>query len=123
MGIQDISLISIPVSDPERSKQFYAGVLGFAVINDSPMGENMRWLMLAPPGGGAAITLVTWFESMPVGSLKGTILRVDDIDAAYEDLASKGVTFSGPIEEQPWGRFAQFDDPDGNGWIINQPPR
>ena len=63
-----VSVVSIPVADQERAKKFYVEVLGFDVVVDNPFGEGMRWVMLRPPGGGAAITLVTWFPEMRPGS-------------------------------------------------------
>ena len=48
------------------------------------------------------------------------VLGTDDIAGVYERLASRGVEFTGSIEEAPWGRFATFADPDGNGWVLQQ---
>ena len=49
--------------------------------------------------------------------MKGLQLVVDDIEAAHDELAERGVEVS-EIDEQPWGRFAYFADPDGNGWVL-----
>ena len=68
----------MPVSDQDRAKQFYAGQLGFTEEIGSSFGDAMRWVMLRPPGSGTAITLVTWFESMPAGSMRGAVLGCDD---------------------------------------------
>ena len=69
MALTNLEVISVPVSDQDRAKQFYADALGFTPEMDTSFGGgDMRWVMLRPPGGGAAITLVTWFESMPPGS-------------------------------------------------------
>jgi catechol 2,3-dioxygenase-like lactoylglutathione lyase family enzyme len=116
-----IDTISLPVSDPNRSKAFYMEQLGFELVMDHPFGHGLRWVMLRPPGGGAAVTLVTWFETMPPGSLKGTVLRVDDIESAVADLCSRGaVGPEQPIESAPWGRFVTIEDPDGNSWVVQQ---
>ena len=77
----------------------------------------MRWVQVAPPGAATSITLVTWFPSMPAGSSKGTVLESDDLDADVDRLRRLGVPV-GAIETQPWGRFATFDDPDGNGIVL-----
>jgi catechol 2,3-dioxygenase-like lactoylglutathione lyase family enzyme len=122
MAVTSLEVVSVPVSDQDRAKQFYADVLGFTVQMDSGFaGGSMRWVMLQPPGGGTAITLVTWFESMPAGSLTGTVLGCDDLEATLADLSARGVTFAEEeIQEAPWGRWKTFTDPDGNGWILQQ---
>src|SRR5438067_13541588 len=77
MNLKHISLVSVPVTDQDKAKDFYTTMLGFTVKLDVVMdaataggsGECARWVMLTPPGGGADITLVTWFgDSMPQGS-------------------------------------------------------
>src|SRR4051794_7999190 len=120
--VSQLQVVSVPVSDQDRAKAFYVDLLGFELRSDSPMGPEMRWIEVVPPGGGTSLTLVTWFETMPAGSLKGLVLSSDDLEAAYAGLRERGVQFHGPIEEQFWGRFATFDDPDGNGWVLTQRP-
>lgn len=116
-----IAVVSIPVSDQDRAKKFYTETLGFTVNTDTAMGPDMRWVMLDAPGGGAALTLVTWFPTMPAGSLKGLVIAVDDIQATHDDLTAKGLEFPEGIQEQPWGKFVTLDDPDGNGIVLQQP--
>ena len=82
------------------------------------MGPDMRWVEVAPKGGQTSITLVTWFPSMPPGSVKGTVLETDDMDGDVAALTARGVAIEGGIQEQPWGRFVTFDDPDGNGIVL-----
>jgi catechol 2,3-dioxygenase-like lactoylglutathione lyase family enzyme len=118
-------LRSCPSRSQERAKKFYADVLGFTVEMDATFGDgSMRWVMLRPPGGGAAITLVTWFEEMSPGSLRGTVLGCDDLENAVADLAGRGITFNeDTTAEAPWGRWRTFTDPDGNGWVLQQSNR
>ena len=117
-----IGIISVPVSVQQRAKQFYEQVLGFRVEHDEVIDGNRRWIMLRPAGGGAAITLVTWFETMKPGSLKGTVLTVADIEAAVAHLQAHGALAAGTqINDAPWGRWVGVDDPDGNGWVVQQP--
>jgi uncharacterized protein YndB with AHSA1/START domain len=89
----------------------------------TPMGPEQRWVQVGPKDGETSITLVTWFASMPPGSLKGIVLECDDVQASRDELAARGVTFLQDIEEQPWGTFTTFDDPDGNGWVLSQAPQ
>jgi catechol 2,3-dioxygenase-like lactoylglutathione lyase family enzyme len=121
MAITNLSVVSVPVTDQDRAKSFYAEKLGFRAEIDSSFGEDMRWVMLRPPGSWPAITLVTWFDTMPAGSLKGSVLSCDDLDKTLADLAARGVGFNeDEVQEAPWGRWKTFDDPDGNGWVLQQ---
>jgi len=122
MALTNLEVISVPVSDQDRAKSFYAEKLGFSVDMDSSFGGgSMRWVALRPPGGGTAITLVTWFDTMPAGSLKGLVLGCDDLEMTLAELAARGVTFvEDDIQEAPWGRWKTFDDPDGNSWVLQQ---
>jgi len=120
--VKQIALVSVPVSDQDRAKAFYTETLGFELLADNPYGDGQRWLQVAPKGAETGLTLVTWFETMPPGSTKGLVLETDDVDASYQELAARGVRFNGPVEQQFWGRYATFDDPDGNGWVLQQSP-
>ena len=121
MSITSFEIISVPVSDAQRAKRFYQETLGFQLVREDPMGPDQHWIQLAPVGCATTIALVTWFDTMRPGGLQGVMLNVTDIDADHALLTQRGVTLS-PIGQEPWGRFAQFKDPDGNGWILRQPP-
>src|SRR5260370_36857944 len=122
MSIVNLEVVSVPVSDQDRAKQFYVQKLGFTLEMDSSFGDGgMRWVMLRPPGSGTAITLVTWFETMPAGSLKGSVLGCDDLEKTLAQLTARGVSFDeSEVEQAPWGRRKTFDDPDGHGWGLQQ---
>jgi catechol 2,3-dioxygenase-like lactoylglutathione lyase family enzyme len=121
MSIHSFEIISVPVSDQQRAKNFYRDTLGFELIRDEPMGPEMRWIQLAPRGQGVTIALVTWFDRMKAGGLQGLMVNTDDIDTDHELLRGRGLEI-GDIRQEPWGRYAMFSDPDGNGWILRQPP-
>jgi catechol 2,3-dioxygenase-like lactoylglutathione lyase family enzyme len=123
MTITGIQLFSQPVSDQDRARDFYTRVLGMSLLADNEMAPGMRWVQVAPPGSATSITLVTWFDSMPAGSAKGTVLETDDLDAEVARLVGLGVVIDGGIQEQPWGRFVTFDDPDGNGIVLQTTTR
>jgi catechol 2,3-dioxygenase-like lactoylglutathione lyase family enzyme len=125
MPATSIEVMSVPVSDQDRAKRFYAEVLGFTVEMDSGFADGtMRWVMLRPPGGGTAITLVTWFDEMTPGWLRGTVLGCADLEATAAELRERGLTFhDDKIAEAPWGRWLTFADPDGNSWVLQQPTR
>ena len=115
-----LQVVSVPVSDQDRAKAFYVDTLGFELRRDNPMGPGQRWVEVAPPGAATSLTLVTWFPTMPPGSLKGLVLATDDVDRAVAELQERGVRFVDPLTDSPWGRWATFDDPDGNGWVLQQ---
>lgn len=116
-----ISVVSIPVSDPDRSKAFYGDALGFEVLSDSEFAPGQRWLQLGPAGAQTSVTLTTWLEDFQPGSVRGLILEIDDIDARRRELEGNGVEFVEDTYDTPWGRFAGFVDPDGNRWSLHQP--
>ncbi len=121
MPITSFEILSVPVSDAQRAKAFYRDVLGFELIREEPMGPNMSWIQLAPRGQGVTIALVTWFEQMKPGGLQGVMVNTPDIEAEHRSLTARGLQL-GEIRQEPWGRYAMFSDPDGNGWILRQPP-
>jgi len=121
MTIHSFEIISVPVSDQQRSKRFYLDVLGFELVRESPMGPGMSWVQLAPRGQQVTIALVTWFDAMKPGGLQGVMVNTEDIEAEHQRLQGCGLAI-GEIKQEPWGRYALFEDPDGNGWILRQPP-
>jgi catechol 2,3-dioxygenase-like lactoylglutathione lyase family enzyme len=120
MAITQIQLLSLPVTDQDRARDFYVDVLGFEVVRDNQMGSDMRWVQVAPPHAQTSITLVTWFPTMPAGAVKGTVLETDDLDADVATLTARGLRIEGGIQQQQWGRFVTFDDPDGNGIVLQE---
>jgi catechol 2,3-dioxygenase-like lactoylglutathione lyase family enzyme len=123
MNLRHVRLVSVPVSDQARSKAFYTGTLGLELVAEEDMHSGLRWVEVGLPGAETSISLVTWLESMEPGSLRGLILLTDDIQADHDELTSQGVEFLGPIEEQHWGRFVQFKDPDGNVLVLQENPK
>jgi len=121
MTIQRKRIISIPVSDQDASRSFYGDNLGFELLRDDPMGQDRRWVQMSPPGAETSITLVTWFEDMPPGSVQGLVLETTDLPSSHAQLRERGVEIT-DIEEAPWGRFSTFRDPDGNGWVLQEAP-
>jgi len=117
--INRIAILSIPVSDQNLAKRFYVDILGFEVLNENPMGPNRTWVQLILPGTETSISLVTWFDSMTPGSIHGIVIDTDAIETTHQSLKTKGLEI-GDIESLPWGKFASFTDPDGNGWILQE---
>lgn len=119
--VNGIEIVSVPVADVDNAKSFYRDVLGPIEIADVVVPGGMRWVQLAPPAGGPSITLTTWFPTMPAGSLRGLVLRVDTVEAAAERLSALVIGCPSGIEQAPRGRFLQIEDPDGNGLILREP--
>jgi len=108
-----IEIISIPVTDQARAKEFYLA-LGFEIVVEAPFEGDKKWIQLALPGSKTpGITLVTWFDNMPAGCINGLVISTDDLPADIAALIAKGITV-GPIDKTPWGDFAAVIDPDGN---------
>jgi catechol 2,3-dioxygenase-like lactoylglutathione lyase family enzyme len=121
MAIKAVAVVSVPVSDPERARAFYVDQLGFDLVRDDDSMPGLHWVQVAPKGGGTSLTLVTWFDTMPAGSLQGLVLHSDDILADYDRLLANGVEFEGPPEKQPWAAYETvFRDPDGNKMVLQQ---
>jgi catechol 2,3-dioxygenase-like lactoylglutathione lyase family enzyme len=118
MTISQVQLFSLPVTDQDRARDFYVDTLGFELVADTAMGPDQRWVQVRPPGSVTSVTLVTWFPTMPAGALKGIVLESDDLDGDVTVLRTRGVMIDAGIQEAPWGRFVTFDDPDGNGFVL-----
>ncbi|WP_246852747.1 VOC family protein [Naasia sp. SYSU D00948] len=103
MTIGRVQLFSIPVSDQDRARDFYVEKLGFELLQDNPMGPEQRWVMVGPGGAETAITLVTWFPSMPPGSLQGVVFETEDLEEDVAALRARGVDIPGDVETVPWG--------------------
>ena len=118
-----LELISVPVSDVDRAKQFYTEQVGFNADHDHTVSDELRFVQLTPPGSACSIAFGVGLTDMPPGSAQGLQLVVSDIEAARAELAGHGVEVS-EVQEFPWGKFVHFSDPDGNGWSVQElPPR
>ena len=112
-----IELLAVPVSDIDRAKEFYVDTIGFNADYDVTVDENTRFVQLTPPGSACSIVLDLNFTTMAPGSLQGIQVVIPDADEALAQLRAKGVEAQG-IDEQAWGRFVYFTDPDGNAWTL-----
>jgi catechol 2,3-dioxygenase-like lactoylglutathione lyase family enzyme len=129
-----LEVIQIPVSDVDRAKAFYAS-LGWREDADFDISEDFRAVQFTPPGSGCSIHFGKGLgDKMEPGSMQRMELAVSDIDAAREELISRGVEVSEvfhsvPGEEpapgrdpegRPYATLASFEDPDGNGWVLQE---
>ena len=116
-----IELIFVPVSDVDRSKDFYVKI-GFNADHDQSPFEGMRFVQMTPPGSACSIAFGTGLGIELEPGQQNTIqVVVPDADEALAHLQSAGVEAVG-VDEQAWGRFVSFDDPDGNTWTLQELP-
>ncbi len=134
-----LEVVVLGVSDVDRAKAFYES-LGWRLDADFTTGD-FRILQLTPHNSPASIFFGKGVTSAEPGSVKGLVLAVDDVGTARDDLIARGVDVSevfhyagGPFNStgenprvggrDPQGRsyysFASFEDPDGNGWLLQE---
>ncbi len=133
-----LELVVIPVSDVDRAKAFYSEQAGFAVDVDTSPNENFRIVQLTPPGSACSITVGKGLTDAEPGSYKGLHLVVSDVEAARDELVARGVEVSeirhfdpaaggwqpGPDPQRAdYNSFADFADPDGNTWVLQESNR
>jgi catechol 2,3-dioxygenase-like lactoylglutathione lyase family enzyme len=134
-----LEVVVLPVSDVDRSKDFYAR-LGWRLDADIEDGEDFRVVQFTPPASGCSIQFGTGIAAGAPGSAQSLYLIVSDIAAAREELLARGVEVSevfhegapgarfhdagrvpGPAADRStYGSFAAFSDPDGNGWLLQE---
>jgi catechol 2,3-dioxygenase-like lactoylglutathione lyase family enzyme len=124
----------IPVSDVDRSKEFYQR-LGWRLDDDVAPLDGLRIVQFTPPGSGTSVTFGTGLTTAAPGSAEGGLI-VSDIEAAHHELADRGIEVSeiwhgppfppearqpGPDPERTsYGSFCSFTDPDGNTWLVQE---
>ncbi|HEY1295963.1 MAG TPA: glyoxalase superfamily protein [Chloroflexota bacterium] len=116
-----LELVTLPVSDVDRAKSFYADKVGFHVDHDHTVNADIRFVQLTPPGSACSIAVGRGLSTAAPGSVEGMQIVVSDIEAAHAELSGRGVDVS-PVQNFDWGRFVFFSDPDGNKWAIQQLP-
>jgi catechol 2,3-dioxygenase-like lactoylglutathione lyase family enzyme len=130
-----LELVLIPVSDVDRAKAFYVERAGFRLDVDTIPAEGMRVVQMTPPGSACSITVGEGLGLAEPGSVRGTHLVVKDIVAARDELVARGVEASevrhfdraagswrpgADPEHGDYASFADFADPDGNTWVLQE---
>jgi catechol 2,3-dioxygenase-like lactoylglutathione lyase family enzyme len=124
-----INLVTVVVDDYDLAIEFFAGVLGFELAEDSPAttndGRPKRWVVVRPPGAETGLLLAKADgddQAAVVGrQAAGRVaffLRVDDFDETYRRLVAANVTFVRPPRQEPYGTVAVFLDVAGNRWDL-----
>jgi catechol 2,3-dioxygenase-like lactoylglutathione lyase family enzyme len=127
-----LEVVVVPVSDVDRAKRFYAEQIGFIVDVDQQFGDAFRVVQMTPRGSGCSVTIGTGLSSAAPGSSQGMQLCVADIEAARAELVGHGVDVTSVRHMDngawldgkggPWNSFFFFNDPDGNGWAVQEKP-
>ena len=130
-----LELVLIPVTDIDRAKAFYVDRCGFNLDVDHQPNDEFRVVQVTPPGSACSLTFGKGITEVAPGTYRGTHLVVTDIEAARAELVGRGVTVSdirhmSPTGWQPgvdpqhtkYNSFAEFSDPDGNTWTLQEVP-
>jgi len=128
-----LEVVLVPVSDVDAAKAFYTERVGFVLDVDHRAGDDFRVVQMTPPGSACSVTIGTGITDSAPGSVRGTHLVVTDIVAAREELLGRGVEVSdvrhmgsegwqpgADPEHRDYASFADFRDPDGNSWILQE---
>lgn len=130
-----LELVLLPVTDVDRAKAFYVERCGFALDVDHQPNESFRVVQMTPPGSACSVSIGIGITDAAPGTVRGTHLVVTDIDAAHEELIGRGVPVSDirHMTAEGWkpgadpahsayNSFADFGDPDGNTWVLQERP-
>jgi catechol 2,3-dioxygenase-like lactoylglutathione lyase family enzyme len=130
-----IELVLLPVADVDRAKAFYTEQMGFHLDVDHQPNEQFRVVQMTPPGSACSVTIGIGIgtDAVAPGSVRGLHLIVTDIEAARAELAGRGVPVSDvrhfaagawvpgvDPEHNDYASFADFADPDGNTWVLQE---
>ena len=128
-----LELVLVPVTDVDRAKAFYTEKVGFHLDVDHSVGDAFRIVQMTPPGSACSIGIGIGVTDAAPGCIRGLHLVVPDIMAARAELVGRGVGASeiwhiedgkqtpGPEPQRAdYNSFLNFDDPDGNTWIVQE---
>ena len=116
-----IELVPIGVADGDRSIKFYGETVGWSIDHDVTVQEGLRFVQVTPPGSACSFCFGLGLDMMPAASSQLIQAVIADADEAFKHLRERGVECS-DVDEQAWGRFVRFTDPDGNRWALQQLP-
>jgi catechol 2,3-dioxygenase-like lactoylglutathione lyase family enzyme len=128
-----LELVLVPVTDVDRAKEFYTAKAGFDLHVDHRASDEFRVVQVDPPGSACSIAFGVGITDATPGSVRGLHLVVADIELARAELVGRGVEVSeikhmgadgwlpGPHpQRRKYESFADFGDPDGNTWVLQE---
>ena len=116
--ITHVKLVSIPTRNQDLALAFYTEKLGFKLVTDQPHDDKQRWIELRIGSSDTKVVLFTMDESR-IGSYFDGAFACDNVEKTYQELRERGVKFTTPPKQEPWGTFAIFEDIDGNKFILS----
>ena len=127
--LQRLAAVTVLVPSYDEGLAFFSDVLGFTVLEDTPLGEKKRWVVVAPSQGeGAALLLAAPSDERQIarlgdqtGGRVGFFLHSTDFWSDYETMRARGVRFLETPRREPYGLVAVFLDPWGGKWDLLQP--
>lgn len=120
MLISDVTVVSVPVSDQNRGQESSIPKPSASSFSATTTPCRASAGYRSPQTGATALVLVTWFETMSPGSLRGLVLASSDLAADYQRLCNLDVEFDQPPVRQPWATEAVPRDPDSNQLVLQQ---
>lgn len=123
---QDIGCVSLLVRDYDEAIAFYRDKVGFSMVEDTAMGHDRRWVVLAPPGSTGTRLLLAEAkneqEKASVGCQAGgrvfLFLNTDDFARDHARMLGAGVKFNEEPRHEAYGTVAVFEDLYGNKWDL-----
>jgi catechol 2,3-dioxygenase-like lactoylglutathione lyase family enzyme len=125
---QKITHVTLLVRDYNEAIEFFRGAMGFQLIEDMPLGDGKRWVLVGPRGSTGSNLLLaqaTPDQSSSIGNQSGgrvfLFLHTDDFWRDYRAMVAKGVKFNEEPRQEGYGTVAVFEDLYGNKWDLLQP--
>jgi len=126
-----LGTVTFLVRDYDEAIRYFTGALGFELIEDTPLGAEKRWVLVAPPSSeGAALLLAKAADEEQTASMGrqagGRVflfLRSDDFERDHAAMSAKGVRFLEEPRQETYGTVAVFEDLYGNRWDLVQPAK
>jgi catechol 2,3-dioxygenase-like lactoylglutathione lyase family enzyme len=127
--MQELAHISLLVKDYDEAIEFYTKKLNFNLIEDTPLSDTKRWVLVAPPGSAGCCLLLAKAankeQESRIGNQTGgrvfLFLHTDNFDSDFENLKEKNIKIIRGPNEEPYGTVAVFEDLYGNLWDLIQP--
>ncbi|AKS38185.1 hypothetical protein NP92_05895 [Anoxybacillus gonensis] len=117
--IRRIATVAVYVEDQQKAKQFWIEKVGFDVVAEHPMGPNVFWLEVAPKGAQTALVIYPKAMMKDAETKRASIVfECDNVFTAYEEMKARGVQFLSEPQQMQWGSFVQFQDEDGNEFVL-----
>ncbi len=121
---RSLAAVAFSVPDYDAAIAWFRDVLGFELVEDTPLGDEKRWVVVAASrGAGARLVLQRAPREPPMSARVGWFLETDDFDRDHAAFLARGVRFLEAPRREAYGAVAVFADPWGGNWDLIQPTR